>query len=167
MAHDILMQVYERLGTDKPYRTERSIAKEEKPEEATRPLPPSDAEEKETQPTIDVRPGETNDNVHVKKHMKKAVCETPRETETPTTGPTPSRSFATASVKGSARGSAKKGRKMKTADSKPYLGLFEATLKMQDGPTAWEIRDLRENVKGGNKTWTEKAHCLLCGSSID
>ncbi|KAG4272841.1 hypothetical protein FPRO04_14611 [Fusarium proliferatum] len=167
MAHDILMQVYERLGTDKPYRTERSIVKEEKPEEATRPLPPTDAEEKETQPTIDVRPGETNDNVHVKKHVKKAVCETPRETETPTTGPTPSRSFATASVKGSAKGSAKQGRKMKTADSKPYLGLFEATLKMQDGPTTWEIRDLRENVKGGNKTWTEKAHCLLCGSSID
>ncbi|KAJ4118597.1 hypothetical protein NW765_017484 [Fusarium oxysporum] len=167
MAHDILMQVYERLGTDKPYRTERSIVKEEKPEEATRPLPPTDAEEKETQPTIDVRPGETNDNVHVKKHVKKAVCETPRETETPTTGPRPFRSFATASVKGSAKGSAKQGRKMKTADSKPYLGLFEATLKMQDGPTAWEIRDLRENVKGGNKTWTEKAHCLLCGSSID
>ncbi|EXM14117.1 Bromo adjacent homology (BAH) domain [Fusarium oxysporum f. sp. vasinfectum] len=159
MAHDILMQVYERLGTDKPYRTEGSIVKEEKPEEATRPLSPTDAEEKETQPTIDVRSGETNDNVHV----KKAARETPRETETPTPGPTPSRPLATASVKGSA----KKGREKKTADSKPYLGLFEATLKMQDGPTAWEIRDLGENVKGGDKTWTEKAHCLLCGSSID
>ncbi|KAG7421694.1 hypothetical protein DER46DRAFT_48417 [Fusarium sp. MPI-SDFR-AT-0072] len=159
MAHEILLQVYERLGTDKPHRTEGSAVKEEKPEEATRPLSPTDAGEKETQPTIDVRSGETSDNVHV----KKAARETPRETETPTPGPTPSRSITTASVKGSA----KKGRKKKAADSKPYLGLFEATLKMQDGPTAWEIRDLRENVTDGDKTWIEKAHCLLCGSSID
>ncbi|EGU77768.1 hypothetical protein FOPG_19158 [Fusarium oxysporum f. sp. conglutinans race 2 54008] len=151
MAHDILMQVYERLGTDKPYRTKRSVVEEEKPKEATRPLSPTDAEEKETQPT--------NDNVHV----KKAARETPCETETPTPGPTPSRSIATASAK---KGR-KKGRKKKIADSKPYLGLFEATLEMQDGPTAWEIRDLRENVTGGDKAWTEEAHCLLCGSSID
>ncbi|EWZ28451.1 uncharacterized protein FOBCDRAFT_251731 [Fusarium oxysporum Fo47] len=159
MAHDILTQVYERLGTDKSHRTEGSIVKEGKPKEATRPLSPTDAMEKETQPTIDVGSGETNDNVYV----KKAARETPRETETPTPGPTPSRSIATASVKGPA----KKGRKKKIADSKPYLGLFEATLKMQDGPTTWEIRDLRENVTGGDETWTEKAHCLLCGSSID
>ncbi|KAF9769327.1 hypothetical protein IL306_013268, partial [Fusarium sp. DS 682] len=135
------------------------VVKEEKAEEATRPLSPTDAEEKETQPTIDVRSGETNDNVHV----KKAARETHGETGTPTRGPTPSRSI----VNASAKGSAKKGRKKKTGDSKPYLGLFEATLKMQDGPTAWEIRDLRENVTGGDEAWTEKAHCLLCGSTID
>ncbi|EXK77181.1 hypothetical protein FOQG_18107 [Fusarium oxysporum f. sp. raphani 54005] len=159
MVHDILMQVYERLGTDKAHRTEGLIGKPEKPEEATRPLSPTDAEEKETQPAIDVRSGETNDNAHV----KEAAPESTGETETPTPGPTPSRSIATASV----NGSDKKGRMKKMADSKPYLGLFEATLKMQDGPTAWEIRDLRGNVTGGDKTWTEKAHCLLCGSSID
>ncbi|RKL20550.1 hypothetical protein BFJ72_g15023 [Fusarium proliferatum] len=159
MAHDILIRVYERLGTDRPYRAKGSIVKEEKPEEATHPLSPTDDEEKTTQPTIDVGSGETNDNVYV----RKAARETPRDAETPTPGPTSSRSIATASVKGSA----KKGRKKKIADSKPYLGLFEATLKMQDGPTAWGIRDLRENVTGGDETWTEKAHCLLCGSSID
>ncbi|KAF4432398.1 hypothetical protein F53441_13835 [Fusarium austroafricanum] len=159
MAHDILMQVYERLGTDKSHRSEGLVVEEEKPEEAIRPLSPTDAEEKETQPTIDVRSGETNDNVHV----EKAARETPRETETPIPGPMPSKSIATASAKGSA----KKGRKKKTGDSKPYLGLFEATLKMQDDITAWEIRDLRENVTRGDKTWTEKVHCLLCGSTID
>lgn len=159
LAHDVLMQVYERLGTDKPHRTEGAPVKEEKPEEATRPLSPTDAEEKETQPTIDVRSGETQDNVHVKKNIR----ESPRETETPTPGPTPSRSIAAASAKGSA----KKGRKKKAADYKPYLGLFEASLKMQEGPTAWEIRDLRENVTGGDKTWTEKAYCLICGASIE
>ncbi|OBS16533.1 hypothetical protein FPOA_12852 [Fusarium poae] len=159
MVHGILMQVYERLGTDKPHRSEGFLVKEENPEKAIHPPSPTDAEEKEAQPTINIRPGETNDNVHV----KKAARETPHETETPTPGQTPSRSIATASAKGSA----KKGYKKKTGYSKPYLGLFEATLKMQDGPTAWEIRDLRENVTGGDKTWTEKAHCLLCGSTID
>ncbi|EXK75776.1 hypothetical protein FOQG_19459 [Fusarium oxysporum f. sp. raphani 54005] len=159
IAHDILMQVYERLGTDKPQQIEGSSVKEEKPEEATRPLSPIDAEEQKAQSTVNVRDGTTQDNVHV----KKAVRETPRETETLTPGPTPSRSIASASVKGSA----KRGRKKKIADSKPYLGLFEANLKMQDGPTAWEIRDLRENVTGGDKTWTEKASCLECGANID
>lgn len=158
MVHDVLMKVFERLGTDKPHRTEGATVKEEKPEEATRPLSPTDAEEKETQPTIDVRSGETQDNVHVKKGMR----ETPRDTETPTPGPTPARSIAAASAKGAN----KKGRKKKTVE-KPYAGLFEATLKMQEGPTAWEIRDLRPNVTGGDKTWTEKAHCLLCDSSIE
>ncbi|EEU48417.1 uncharacterized protein NECHADRAFT_74541 [Fusarium vanettenii 77-13-4] len=159
LSHDVLMQVFERLGTTKPHRTEGTIVKEEKSsEEATRPLSPTDAEEKETQPTIDVRSGETQDNVHVKKGTR----ETPRNTDTPTPGPTPSRT-----VTASAKGSAKKGRKKKTMDLKPYQGLFEATLKMNEGPTVWEIRDLRENVTGGEKSWTEKAHCLMCGVVID
>ncbi|KAI6754220.1 hypothetical protein HG530_012734 [Fusarium avenaceum] len=163
LAHEVLMQVYDRLGADKPHRTEGAVVKEEKTEEAMRPLSPTDAEEKETQPTIDVHSGETQDNVHV----KKAIRETPRETETPTPGPTPSRSIAAASAKGPVKGSAKKGRKKKSADHKPYVGLFEANLKMQDGPTAWEIRDLRENVTGGEKTWTEKAYCLICNAAIE
>ncbi|KAM5356195.1 hypothetical protein ACJ41O_002841 [Fusarium nematophilum] len=160
LSHEVLMQVYERLGTDKPHRTEGTIVKEEKAsEEATRPLSPTEAEEKETQPTIDVRSGETQDNVHV----KKVTRETPRNTETPTPGPTPSRSTINTSVKSSA----KKGRKKKTLDYKPYQGLFEATLKMNEGPTFWEIRDLRENVTGGEKTWTQKAYCLMCNVVID
>ncbi|KAF5227322.1 hypothetical protein FANTH_14794 [Fusarium anthophilum] len=159
MAHDILMQVYEQLGTDKPHQIEGSNVEEEKPKEATRPLSPNDTEEQKTQSTVNVRDRTTQDNVHV----KKVVRETPRRTETPTPGPTPSGSIATVSVKGSA----KRGRKKKIADSKPYLGLFKANLKMQDGPTAWEIRDLREKVTGSNKIWTEKASCLECGANID
>jgi hypothetical protein len=159
MAHDILMQVYEQLGTGKPHQIEGSSVKGEKPEEATHPLSPNDAEEQNTQSTVSVRDGTTQDNIHV----KKAVRERHHGTETTTPGPTPSRSIATVSVKGSA----KRGRKKKIADSKPYLGLFEANLKMQDGPTAWEIRDLRENVRGGDKIWAEKASCLECGANID
>jgi hypothetical protein len=159
LTHDVLMQVYERLGTDKPHRTEGPILNEEKAEEGTRPLSPTDAEEKETQPTIDVRSGETQDNVHV----KEVVRERPLETKNSTPRPTPSRSISAAPAKGSA----KKGRKKKTGDYKPYEGLFEANLKMQEGPAAWEIRDLRENITGGEKSWTEKAYCLICGAGIE
>ncbi|EXL65211.1 hypothetical protein FOPG_18555 [Fusarium oxysporum f. sp. conglutinans race 2 54008] len=159
MTRDILMQVYGRLGTDKPHRTEGSTVEKKKPEEATDPLSPIDAEEQKTQSTVNVRDGTTPDYIHV----KKAVRETRRKTESPTAGATPSKFIATASVKGLAKGV----RKKKIADSKPYQGLFEANLKMQDGPTAWEIRDLRENVTGGDKTWTEEASCLECGANID
>ncbi|KAH7154792.1 hypothetical protein DER46DRAFT_613622 [Fusarium sp. MPI-SDFR-AT-0072] len=120
-----------------------AILNKEKTKEATRPLSPTDAEEKETQPTIDVRSGETEDNVLV----KEVVRETPLETKNSTPRPTPSRSITAAPAKGSA----KQGRK-KTGDYKPYAGLFKANLKMQEGPTAWEIRDLRKNVMGGEKS---------------
>ncbi|KAM0542033.1 hypothetical protein ACHAO7_010155 [Fusarium culmorum] len=62
---------------------------------------------------------------------------------------------------------AKNDNKKKMGSFKPYAGLFEANLKMQDGPTVWEIRDLRESVPGDEKTWTEKACCLICGAIID
>jgi hypothetical protein len=128
------MQVYERLGTDKPHRTEGAILNKEKAEEAVFRLSPTDAEEKQTQPTIDVHPGETQDNI-----------------------------FTAASAKVSA----KNGRKKKSADDKPYAALYEADLKMNGGPTAWEIRDLRESVTGGEKSWMEEACCLICGAVID
>jgi hypothetical protein len=153
------MQVYERLGTDKDHRTEGAILKEGKTEETTHPLSPTDAEERKTQPTIDVRSGETQDNVHV----KEVIRETPLETKNSTPRPTSSK-FINAAP---AMGSAKNGRKKKTGDPKPYAGLFEATLKMQEGPTVWEIRGLRENVTGNDKSWTEKAYCLICGACIE
>jgi hypothetical protein len=41
------------------------ILNEEKAKEATCSLSPTDAEEKETQPTIDIRSGEIQDNIYV------------------------------------------------------------------------------------------------------
>ena len=160
LSHEVLMRLYERLGTDRPHGPDRAVVKEEKnDEEATRPLSPTEAEEKETQPTIDVRSGGDKGNVNV----RKVARETPQGTETPTPGPTTS-----SNIDASGRSSARKGRKKKTAsDHKPYLGLFTATLKMNEGPTVWEITDLRENVTSGLKNWTEKAQCLMCGSTID
>ncbi|KAM0542078.1 hypothetical protein ACHAO7_010143 [Fusarium culmorum] len=159
MVHDILMQVYERLGTDKPHRTKGLMVEKKKLEEGTDSLPSVDVEEQKTQSTVNVRDGTTQVNTQV----KNAVPETPRETETPAAGPKPSRSITTASVEGLP----KTGRKKKVTDSKLYRGLFEAKLKMQGRPTAWEIRDLRENITGGNRTWTEKVSCLECGVNVD
>ncbi|CAM1507223.1 Fc.00g068640.m01.CDS01 [Cosmosporella sp. VM-42] len=158
LCHDVLMRVYDQLGTDKPHRKEHLGVKTEKgADRAARPLSPTDTG-KETQPTIDVRSGEAQDNVLVRK-----VDETtPQPTGTPSrVPPTPS---ADTIPKSSA---AKRGRKKKPMDQKPYEGLFKATLRMDgEGPTKWEIEDLRENVPGGDKTWIENAQCLLCGVTI-
>jgi hypothetical protein len=159
IAHKILIQVHERLGIDKANVSERLAGKEQEPE-VTHPLSPANTEEKETQPMIDVRPGETDDGLL----FKKAARESHREIGTLVHERTPFGAIATAPANRSAKKGNKKGSKI--AGFKPYEGLFEATL-MKDGLTAWEIRDVRESVIGGDKSWTENVHCLLCGSVID
>lgn len=136
------------------------MLKEVKTEEErpTRPLSPTEPGDKETQPTIDVRAAEPQDNVHV----KRADDGTPQPTETPT--PAPPVSAPNSAAKPA---SARKSRKKKGAEYKPYEGLFTATIKMNEGPTVWEIEDHRENIIGGEKSWTEPATCLLCGSKIE
>lgn len=127
LNHDVLLRVYEQLGTDRPHLREQPSVKEEKADERpTRPLSPTEPGDKETQPTIDVRAAEPQDNVHV----KRAEEGTPRPTETPTPAPPPSAPDSVAKTT-----SAKKGRKRKSADYKPYQGLFTATLKMNEGPS--------------------------------
>ncbi|KAI5455583.1 hypothetical protein BGZ63DRAFT_418290 [Mariannaea sp. PMI_226] len=54
-----------------------------------------------------------------------------------------------------------------STDFKPYVGLFEATLILDDGPTKWKICDLRDNILEGEKIWNEKVYCLLCGVIIE
>ncbi|KEY65178.1 hypothetical protein S7711_08286 [Stachybotrys chartarum IBT 7711] len=159
LLDDLLTRTYEELGTDKPHVSEQPAVKEEKDDEkGARPLSPTETRGEETQPTIDVRGGEATNNVLV----KQADGETPRTTETPTPGPiaTPVETPAKPLLE-------KKPRKRKHTGSKAYQGLFEATLKMDDGPTMWEIKDLRENVSGGDRTWTEQAQCLVCRKAID
>ncbi|KAI5456832.1 hypothetical protein BGZ63DRAFT_428932 [Mariannaea sp. PMI_226] len=43
-----------------------------------------------------------------------------------------------------------------STDVKPYVGIFVATLILDDGLTKWNICDLRDNILGGEKTWEEK-----------
>ncbi|GKU07203.1 hypothetical protein FLAG1_07853 [Fusarium langsethiae] len=155
LTHDVLMQVYQRLGTDTPHRTEAAVLNEEKTGEATDPLSTTDAEQKETEPTIDVNCGKTEDIIHVKR-----VRETYAGTKSSLPIRTPSRS--------SAKSPAKNGRKKtKNADDKPYAGLYEADLKINGGSVAWEIRDLRESVTGGEISWNETAYCLICDEVIN
>ncbi len=50
----------------------------------------------------------------------------------------------------------------------PWEGLFEATLKTEDvEPPLIEFKDIREGVVGGEKTWTERVKCLLCGNQVN
>jgi hypothetical protein len=159
LTHDILMQVYARLGTDKPHRTDGAVSNEEEAENVTCHLSPTGAEKEEAIRTIDVHPEKSRGNIHV----KEIVPETPLVTRNSTPRPTPSKSI----IATPAKRSAKNDQKKEVESFKPYAGLFEANLRMQEGPTAWEIRDLRESVTGGEKTWTEEAYCLICGAVID
>ncbi|KAM0294463.1 hypothetical protein ACHAPM_011202 [Fusarium culmorum] len=158
LTHDILMQVYARLGTDKPHRTDGAVSNEEEARNVTCHLSPTGAEKKEAIRTIDFHSEKNRGNIHV----KEVVPETPLVTKNSTPRPTPLKAIVTTPAKRSAKNDQKK-----VECFKPYAGLFEADLKMQEGPTAWEIRDLRENVTGGEETWTEEAHCLICGAVID
>ena len=61
----------------------------------------------------------------------------------------------------------KKGSKANDESTRPWEGFFDATLKTADvGPPLIEFKDLREGVVGGEKTWTERVKCLLCGNQV-
>ncbi|CZR49711.1 uncharacterized protein FPRO_14811 [Fusarium proliferatum ET1] len=162
VSHKILMQVYERLGLDKPNMSQYLAGKKQELT-ATHPLSPPNPEEKETRPTIDVGFNKTYDGLR----CKKAAHETDCEVGSLVGGRTLFGGVATALAKQPAKKGDRKARKM-AACLKPYEGLFKATLEMKDGrPTGWKILDLRESVIGGVKSWTEDVHCLLCGSVIN
>ena len=159
LTHDILMQVYSRLGTDKPHGTDGAVSNEEEARNITCHLSPAGAEKKEAIHTIDIHSEMSRGNIQV----KQIVPETPLVTRNSTPRPTPSNSI----IATPAKRPAKNDNKKKMGSFKPYAGLFEANLRMQDGPTVWEIRGLRKSVTGGEKIWTEKACCLICGAVID
>ncbi|KAH6883813.1 hypothetical protein B0T10DRAFT_579844 [Thelonectria olida] len=116
---------------------------------ATGPLGSQGVEKEEMQPIID----EVDEEVRVQEA-------TP---EKPEAGSPRTKEF---SPNAQAKPPVNKGRK-KSTDFKPYVGRFEATLKLDDGPIKWKIRDLREDVLGGDKAWNEEVYCLLCGIIID
>ncbi|KAK2600236.1 hypothetical protein QQS21_005032 [Conoideocrella luteorostrata] len=163
LLHDVLMQVYERLGTDKPHKSEKKeqlpVKMETDRVSLGRPLTPSDNKEL-TPSAIDVK-GPTENGTHTPL-MKNKEAVPKATTQTPTPGPT--NSIVQRSAKSA---STKKGRGKKAVEEKPYEGLFEASLRMSDGPMVWEITDLRPNVEGGDRTWTERAACLVCKKLID
>ncbi|KAH7009438.1 uncharacterized protein B0I36DRAFT_59993 [Microdochium trichocladiopsis] len=50
--------------------------------------------------------------------------------------------------------------------AKPYEGYFSAIIRSDVSPLVVEITDLREEVTGGLKEWTEPLDCLVCGQQI-
>lgn len=159
------MKVWEELRTTKPHKAP-DVKEEKQEEEAKRPLSPVEpgSATVATELPIQVKTGgngetvKTDDSVDVKEE-RQVVAEGSAQpqngrgstTQTPTTD-TPR----------------KPGRGRKKADhdmnAKPYEGLFEATF--QPDADMFEIKDLRQGVEGGQKTWLEEVNCLVCGSRI-
>jgi hypothetical protein len=160
LIHDALLKTYEELGRDKPYHTpalairtngDAENVKEEKTDKQTgRPLSPPD-NSVDIQQTIDAKVGD----------VSTGGAESRKESEAP------SAKQSTPAVDGSITAAAvtnkkKRPGKRKGADAKsrPYEGLFEAELNVVENRI--EIKDLREDVKGGDKEWTVPLRCLVC-----
>jgi hypothetical protein len=155
IKHEALMRTYEALGKDKPHVSAETKDKpaEPKEEEVKRPLSPTEPGAAGlAQDSIGVAPADAKDEAP--SSGKKDA-----ETEENGTGtPVP--------------GSARKGRPRKhvetngvtKASGKPYEGLFDVEIQLETTPPQLTFRDLRENIEGGDKEWSEPLKCLLCGN---
>lgn len=165
LKHDVLLKVWEELGTDKPFHA--PDAKEEKrEEEAKRPLSPVEpgSATVATELPIQVKTdgeGEAavkaNDSVDVKEE-REVVAEGSAQALNGRTSTAQTPSADTPRKNGRGR------KKEHDLSSKPYEGLFEATFLPESDK--FEIKDLRAGIEGGEKTWLEEVNCLVCGSLI-
>lgn len=151
LRHDALMRVYERLGKKSPQIFEGEldgVKKEEPPPPEGLVSPPAtDAEKKEAE---DRPPLQQLNDIKLPLFVG---------------GPRPSPSPAAAAAAVGARG--RSSTPKKGVKKEPYKGLFEAEIRLDDGPTAWQIKDLRPDVDGGSRAWLEQAYCMFCSQSID
>jgi hypothetical protein len=187
VKHDALMRTYERLGTDRPHLTAVSAVKKEEEADSKRPLSPKEPPVADSaHPSIDVKPDadakvekeeakqESKDEVFVGKSEGKDAQEEKKKPAVPEAKmeesparPTQSLTIPTAGGHAGRR----KSRKSQepngiSAASKPYKGLFEATVQKDLSPPMVEITDLRSNVEGGDKIWLEPIDCLVCGARV-
>ncbi|KAG7134992.1 Chromatin remodeling protein SHL like [Verticillium longisporum] len=172
LKHDALMRTFAALGTDQPYiappppppppaAAENGETDGSKLDQETgRPLSPPD-NGVEVQQSIDAKPGASPEAEAAAKER----LSTPRGSSargggggqgTPTVG-------TITAAPGSLR-KTKVPKRGKASAARPYEGLFEATLKVAENVV--EIRDLRANVTGGVKVWTEPLVCLVCHTTI-
>ncbi|KAI0147584.1 hypothetical protein GGR57DRAFT_247491 [Xylariaceae sp. FL1272] len=150
LINAVLEKTFKRLGTDKPHKTTRV-----KTEDAQRPLSPSESGAAQTtQQSIDVKPED-------QETIKLADVESSNSTVKAETRIVPIVSGQESKRKGG------KSRKSegKGSETPKWQGHFTATIN-EETPSVIDIVDLRQNVTGGEKTWTEPAHCLFCGSEI-
>jgi hypothetical protein len=157
IIHDGLLDVYRRLGIDKPHQpdepsddgAEKSIDAKPNGTEAA-----ETAETAETKDNVEVAEDGTPTPAPAKEHK---VTDTP-ETATKKRG-RPRKSDGVNGVQGTPTRPAK-------INGKPYEGLFQAALLLDVSPPMLEITDLRDDVKGGKKKWQERIKCLLCGTEV-
>lgn len=189
IVEEALKSTYERLGTDKPHLPPEPVKEEKNGDEAKRPLSPTETGAGASH-SIDVKSDtmhvNTNDNVEVKQGEDEdgqaaRDGSAPEASVEPTASEkadadTPSKATPSKSTPGRKVGRPKKKITIINGSgdsSKPWLGLFEVALKTESQPgkkeegTVLEFRDLRENVAGGLKIWTESVKCLVCGSWVN
>lgn len=161
LVHDALLETYKRLGNDKPYKS--VPIKEEAQEDVEgpkRPLSPSESGAAQTaQQSIDVKPEEQG--TIKMSDVEKPLTETTIQAEDPSSIAVPS-----SSSEPKKRGRPRKSEGGDGDKSKPYEGLFEGIVRNDLSPTVVEIKDLRQNVVGGEKSWTQPVSCLICDHVI-
>ncbi|KAG7292653.1 hypothetical protein NEMBOFW57_002689 [Staphylotrichum longicolle] len=183
IIEDALRRTYKRLGTDKPHVAEVTTKKEEEGDEGKRPLSPTETgADGSTEHSIDVKaeaaPSDavhvsTKDNVEMPKLAAARTADGRAASENTNNTDTPSKPAAATAGSKSTPGRKpgrprKKGAEANGDSARPWEGLFEASLKTADiGPPVIEFRDLREGIVGGEKTWTERVKCLLCGDQVN
>ncbi|XXG94055.1 hypothetical protein Hte_000306 [Hypoxylon texense] len=153
LIHEALLKTYKRLGTDKPHRS-APVKEEDGGEGAKRPLSPSESGAAQTtEQSIDVKPEEHQQTI------KLADLE----------GTLPAIKAESANVsvaEPKRRGRPRKSERDDPTANKPYEGLFEAIILSDLSPPMLEVTDLRDNVTGGEKSWTEPLHCLICNHEL-
>ncbi|KAH8882120.1 hypothetical protein GQ53DRAFT_666360 [Thozetella sp. PMI_491] len=177
IVDEALKATYNRLGTDKPHLAPEPVKDEN---EAKRPLSPSESGPAVLGHSIDVKADrdESTEAVNVKDNVEVTAEEdsTPAVAEDRSVSPKPRSSSTSPPFKataGKTTPAKKPGRPKKKPEangdnSKPWEGLFEVKVKMEDSaPPVLEFKDLREGIVGGEKTWTEPIKCLVCGSPIN
>lgn len=181
IKHDALLAAYKRLGTDKPHQSKP--AKVEK-DEGTRPLSPTEpGAAASAQQSIDVKQNDTelgavhagtNGNVEVKGPGGDDAAEPSGEAQTAAQGEASKTGLGTprqgtpVKVTPAKKQQQKPRKKGPEYDvTKPYIGLFDVSLRMDLSPPLLEFKDLREGIVGGDRTWTEPIKCLVCDAQIN
>ena len=156
------MATYQRLGTDKSHRSKPVKEENADGEGPKRPLSPSESGAAQTtQHSIDVKPED-------QKTIKLADVE--NNAENMNVGRKDSTTIPVASSSNNGepkkRGRPRKSDAGESSASKPYEGLFEGVIRNEISPPVVEITDLRQDISGGEKSWTEPIRCLLCSKVI-
>ncbi|KAI0175980.1 hypothetical protein GGR52DRAFT_339143 [Hypoxylon sp. FL1284] len=153
LIHEALVKTYKRLGADKPHRS--AAVKEEDGESAKRPLSPSESGAAQTtEHSIDVKPEEHQQTIKladVEGALPAIKAENGR---------------ASAAAEPKRRGRPRRSERDDPTANKPYEGLFEGIITGDLNPPLLEVVDIRDKVTGGEKSWTEPLHCLMCNREI-